>query len=198
VSDAGTPLVSDPGFKLVRTALDEGLFVDVVPGASAVLAALVLSGLPTDRFLFGGFLPPKSGERRSVLAALEAVPATLLFFESPHRLAQALVDLHAVLGSRPAAVARELTKLHQEVRRGTLEELARHYETAPEPKGEVTVAIGPPEARKPDSQLVDAILAEALVFMPVRAAADLTAKALGVPRRAAYDRALVLKGETDG
>ena len=136
VSDAGTPLVSDPGHKLVREAREEGLPVFPVPGASAVLAGLTASGLPSDRFLSAGFLPAKSGERRSALSALKAVPATLIFFESAQRLCDSLADMAEILGSREAAVARELTKLHEQVRRGTLAELAQLYSGAP-PKGEI-------------------------------------------------------------
>ena len=125
VSDAGTPLVSDPGYKLVRAAIDEDLSVTAVPGASAPLAALMVSGLPSDRFLFAGFLPPRTEARRKALAELRAVPATLIVFESARRLAESLADMAATLGPRPAAVARELTKLHEEVRRGALEGLAK-------------------------------------------------------------------------
>lgn len=198
VSDAGTPLVSDPGFKLVREALAEGLAVEAVPGASALLAALVLSGLPSDRFLFAGFLPARTGERRSALAALKAVPASLVLFESPHRLAESLADMAEVLGPRPAAVGRELTKRHQEVRRGTLAELAAHYATAGAPKGELTVVVGAAEAEAADDSRIDALLAKALPFMPVKAASDLVAEALAAPRRSVYERALALKGEDDG
>src|ERR1700722_5140863 len=127
VSDAGTPLVSDPGFKLVRAAIEEGLPVHALPGASAALTGLVLSGLPSDRFLFAGFLPSKSGERQSVLEELKVLRATLIFFESGPRLAESLRDMAAVLGMRSGAVTREMTKLHEEVRRGTLAELAEAY-----------------------------------------------------------------------
>lgn len=193
VSDAGTPLVSDPGFKLVREAIAEGLTVDAIPGASAVLAALVLSGLPSNRFLFAGFLPARSGERRNALTELKAVPATLVLFESPSRLAESLADMADILGARDAAAGRELTKFHQEMRRGTLGELAAHYAKAGAPKGEVTLVIGPPISSAPDTAQLDKLLAQALVFMPVRAAADLVAEACGVPRSLAYKRALDLK-----
>ncbi|HKW54400.1 MAG TPA: 16S rRNA (cytidine(1402)-2'-O)-methyltransferase, partial [Stellaceae bacterium] len=130
VSDAGTPLVSDPGFKLVREAITLSLPVTTLPGPSAALAALVLSGLPSDRFLFAGFLPPKTAARRRALAELGAVPATLVFFEGASRLADALGDMAETLGDREAAVAREITKLYEEVRRGSLRELGAHYEGA--------------------------------------------------------------------
>jgi 16S rRNA (cytidine1402-2'-O)-methyltransferase len=196
VSDAGTPLVSDPGYKLVRDAIAMGIAVHVVPGASAVLAGLSLSGLPTDRFLFAGFLPPKSGARRGVLEDLKAVPASLVFFESPHRLAESLADMAAVLGAREAAVARELTKLHEECRRGDLATLAASYAEADPPKGEITVAIGPPLETAPDMGRADSLLEQALAFMPVRAASDLVAEATGLPRRVLYERALAWKNET--
>ena len=137
VSDAGTPLISDPGYKLVSEAVSAGVRVTGCPGPSAPLLALILSGLPTDRFYFGGFLPSKAGPRREALATLCSLHATLVFLESPRRLPASLADMEAVLGPRPAAVARELTKLHEEVRRGTLDELAGHYAAAGAPKGEV-------------------------------------------------------------
>lgn len=193
VSDAGTPLVSDPGFKLVREALAEGLPVHAVPGASAPLAALALAGLPADRFLFAGFLPARAGERQTMLSELKDVRAALIFFESAQRLAEGLCDMASVLGPRPAAVARELTKLHEEMRRGDLESLAAHYAKEGAPKGEVTLVVGPPLAREPDMARADALLEKALAFMPVRAAADLVADALALPRRALYARALLLK-----
>jgi 16S rRNA (cytidine1402-2'-O)-methyltransferase len=193
VSDAGTPLVSDPGYKLVREALSEGVAVHAVPGASAALAALAIAGLPTDRFLFAGFLPPKSAARRSALEEFKGLSATLIFFESPHRLAESLRDFADVLGDREAAVARELTKLHEECRRGTLGALAAHYADAALPKGEITLVVGPPKAVEPDMALADSLLGKALVFMPVRAATDLVAEATGLPRHALYDRALAHK-----
>ena len=194
VSDAGTPAVSDPGFKLVRAALDQGSDVYPVPGPSAVLAALIASGLPTDRFLFQGFLPPRSAARRRILAELAPVPATLVLFESPQRLAEMFDDAAAVLGSRQAAVARELTKLHEEHRRGTLADLAAHYAAAGPPKGEAVVVIGPPAAdadalgdAEVDQLLRTALLAE----KPRRAAADVAA-ATGRSANELYRRALTL------
>src|SRR5271168_2759735 len=136
VSDAGTPLVSDPGFKLVREAIAEDLHVEAIPGASALLTALVLAGLPSDRFLFAGFMPTRSGERRNVLAELKSIPASLVFFESPNRLRESLADMSDVLGARMAAVGRELTKLHEDVRRGMLSTLAASYADEDAPRGE--------------------------------------------------------------
>lgn len=195
VSDAGTPLVSDPGYKLVRAALDEGLAVQALPGPSAALAALTLAGLPTDRFLFAGFLPSKAGERARILEELKPVRTSLIFFESPQRLGESLRAMVQVLGNRAAAMARELTKLHEEVRRGTLEELAAHYEEAAPPRGEITLVVGPPPEAEPDSAAIDAALRAALPFMPVKAAAEMIAGLTGAPRKAVYDRALDLKDE---
>jgi 16S rRNA (cytidine1402-2'-O)-methyltransferase len=194
VSDAGTPLVSDPGFKLVRDALAAEVTVEAIPGASALLAALTLSGLPSDRFLFAGFLAPRSAERRSQLDALRPVAATLIFFEAPQRLADCLGDMAAILGARPAMVGRELTKLHQELRRGTLCELAAAYQGVV-PKGEVTLVVGAPLVEGPDWSRADALLSKALAFMPVRAAVDLIAEALSLPRQPTYARALALKSD---
>ena len=193
VSDAGTPLVSDPGFKLVREALAENIAVHVLPGASAPLAALTLSGLPSDRFLFAGFLPAKSAERKSTIAELKGIRATLVFFESPQRLGVSLADLAEVLGPRPAAVGRELTKLHEEVRRGDLAALARHYAPGEPPKGEITLVVGPAEETETDFPRVEQALARALEWMPVRAAVDLVSDMLDAPRREVYARALQMK-----
>lgn len=193
VSDAGTPLVSDPGFKLVRAAIAEDLPVHAVPGASSVLTGLVLAGLPTDRFLFAGFLPARPGERRSMLAELKDLRATLIFFESAQRLGESLADMADVLGTRTAAVARELTKLHEEVRRGVLAELRDHYRNAGAPKGEVTLVVSPPHAAAADTARIDSALDRALAFMPVRAAVDLVSQMLDAPRRTVYERALEKK-----
>ncbi len=193
VSDAGTPLVSDPGFKLVREAIAEGIPVYAVPGASAPLAGLAIAGLPTDRFFFAGFLPSRSGERRTALETLKSVPSTLVFFEAPQRLSESLADLAVVLGPRPAAVTRELTKLHEEIRRGDLAALADAYAKEEPPKGEITLLVGPPLATAPDFARIDALLEKALAFMPLRAAVDLVADALEAPRKQIYDRALALK-----
>jgi 16S rRNA (cytidine1402-2'-O)-methyltransferase len=195
VSDAGTPLVSDPGFKLVREALAEQIAVHVLPGASAPLAALALSGLPTDRFLFAGFLPAKSAERRTTLSELKGLRSTLVFFESPQRLAESLADLAQVLGPRPAVVTRELTKLHEEARRGDLAGLAAHYASTDPPKGEITLVVGPPEEMEADFTEVAKALEQALAFMPVRAAVDLVAEMLKAPRREVYALALKMKND---
>jgi 16S rRNA (cytidine1402-2'-O)-methyltransferase len=197
VSDAGTPLISDPGHKLVREAREAGLPVFPVPGASALLAAVTAAGLPSDRFLFAGFLPAKAGERRSRLESLKAIPATLIFYESAQRLGESLAEMADILGPREAAVARELTKLHEEVRRDTLPALAALYSGAA-PKGEIVVVVGPPtEDEAPDSAQIDALLVQALPFMPLKAAASLVADATGIGRRQVYLRALVLKNESD-
>lgn len=196
VSDAGTPLVSDPGYRLVRACVEAGLAVTAVPGASAPLTALQLSGLPSDRFLFAGFLPVKSAARRTALGELAAVPATLIFFESAKRLPAALADMAAVLGARPAAMARELTKMFEEVRRDTLPGLAAHYAAAGPPKGEVVVVIGPPAEPAPDADDLDAQLRRAMAHASLRDAAALVAAATGLPRRAVYARALELSDET--
>ena len=193
VSDAGTPLVSDPGFKLVRAAIEERLPVHAIPGASAALTGLVLSGLPSDRFLFAGFLPPKPGERQTALEELKTIEATLIFFESGPRLAECLKQMTDVLGTRSATVAREMTKLHEEVRRGTLEELAQVYASMPAPKGEVTLLVSPPHEAQADFAAVDRALDAALAFMPLKPAAELIADLTGVPRKAVYARGLEKK-----
>ncbi len=195
VSDAGTPLVSDPGFKLVREAIAAGIPVHAVPGASALLAGLTVSGLPSDRFLFAGFLSSKSGERKSALAELKPLQATLVFFESAQRLADSLGDMEKVLGLRTACVARELTKMHEEVRRGTLAELAAHYAKADTPKGEVTLLVGPPHKPELDYGKIDAALDAALPFMPLKAAADMIASLLDMPRKEIYARGLEKKND---
>lgn len=201
VSDAGTPLISDPGYKLVEAAIAEDITVTAAPGASALLTALVLSGLPSDRFLFAGFLPPKSPARRTEIRALSAVPATLIFYEAPQRVAKVLEDLAAMLGPRPAAVARELTKRFEEVRRGPLDILAAFYAAAPQPKGEIVILVGPPGANAADSEMseddIDAALAAALEGHSVREAAALVAAETGLPRRTVYARALKLRGSRE-
>jgi len=196
VSDAGTPLVSDPGFKLVREAAAAGISVTTIPGASSVLAALTVAGLPTDRFLFAGFLPPKSAARRQALRELAPVRASLIFYETAPRLAHALADMAAMLGDRPAAVARELTKLHEEVRRESLATLAEHYRRAGPPRGEIVVIVGPPVANTltTDADL-DAQLLSALKTASLREASAAVAAATGLPRRQVYARALALQGK---
>ncbi len=194
VSDAGTPLIADPGYRLVRAAQEQGLPVRTVPGPSSLIAALSIAGLPTDRFLCSGFLPQRQGPRREALAELAAVPATLVIPEAPHRLADSLADMAAVLGAREAVVARELTKLFEETRRGTLDELAAHYAESGAPKGEVVVVIGPPAAAAAEDAgaALDSRLAEALDTASVRDAAASVAAATGLPRRLVYARALEL------
>lgn len=194
ISDAGTPLVSDPGYKLVAELVAEGLPVTGIPGPSAVLAALVLAGLPTDRFFFEGFLPPKSGGRRTRLTELAAIPGTLVFFESPRRLAEMLADAAAVLGPRPGAVARELTKFYETVRRGTLPELAAHYESEEEARGEIVVIIGPPGATDlvPTDEAIDERLRAAMAKVSLKEAVAQVAAETGQPRRKVYARALEL------
>ncbi|HUH85014.1 MAG TPA: 16S rRNA (cytidine(1402)-2'-O)-methyltransferase [Stellaceae bacterium] len=198
VSDAGTPLVSDPGFKLVQAAIAEDLPVTALPGPAAPLAALLLSGLPADRFFFAGFLPAKSAARRRDLAGLAAVPATLLFFETAPRLAASLADMAATLGPRPAAVARELTKLFEEVRRGPLDDLAGHYAEAGAPKGELVVVVGAASAaaEAASEASLDAQLGAALRQMSLKDAATAVAAATGQTRREVYRRALALMGRT--
>ena len=191
VSDAGTPLISDPGYKLVSEAARGGVAVMSVPGPSALLAALTVSGLPTDRFLFQGFLPAKAQQRRARLAEIAALPATLVLFETAPRLAETLADLADMMGDRPAAVAHELTKLHESCDRGTLAELAASYARG-EPRGEYVLVIGPPEDRPADPAELDGALEDALRSHSLREAADLVSGALGAPRRQVYQRALAL------
>lgn len=199
VSDAGTPLVSDPGWKLAHEAIRAGVDVFPVPGASAMLAGLVASGLPSDRFMFAGFLPAKSSARRQAIDAVRPTPATLIFYESGPRLSDCLADLAAQLGgSREACVARELTKLFEESRRGTLQSLATHYETHGPPKGEIVILVGPPETLQASQEDVDAALLDALARLPTKAAAAEVAAALNLPKRECYQRALKLKAQTDG
>jgi 16S rRNA (cytidine1402-2'-O)-methyltransferase len=186
VSDAGTPLVSDPGYKLVRAAIAENLPVTAAPGPSAALTALILSGLPPDAFLFAGFLPRQQVARRQALARWAALEATLIFYEAPSRLAASLTDISEILGSRQAAVARELTKLHEEVRRGRLADLAGHYRQIGPPRGEIVVVVGPPEPILPDSGEVDLRLRAALAETGVRDAAAKLAAETGLPRAELY------------
>ena len=194
VTDAGSPGISDPGGRVVAAAVAAGCRVEPVPGACALIAGLTASGLPTDEFHFVGFLPHKSGQRANRLASLVAVPGTLVFYESPQRLAESLADLAAVLGDRPAAVCRELTKLHEEVRRGGLADLAATYGAADTPKGEVVVVVGgaPADQAEVDDDAIDAALKDAMATMSVRDAAAAVATALGQPRRVVYAKALAL------
>jgi 16S rRNA (cytidine1402-2'-O)-methyltransferase len=197
VCDAGTPLVSDPGYRLVRAAIAEGLPVGGVPGANAALLALVLSGLPPQPFLFMGFLAPRAAARRAALSGLRAaeragLSATLVFYEAPHRLAEALVDLSDMLGDRPAAVARELTKRFEEVRRGTLSALAAHY-ASEAARGEICVVVGPPEEAASEAADVDALLHAALAQVSLKEAVARVTAATGLPRKQVYARALEIR-----
>jgi 16S rRNA (cytidine1402-2'-O)-methyltransferase len=193
VSDAGTPLISDPGYKLVREARAARIPVTTIPGPSAVVAALTLAGLPTDRFLFLGFLPPKSGAKSAAIAEVATLRATLVLYESGPRLAATLQALLDGLGDREAAVAREISKKFEETRTGTLAGLAELYAQAP-PKGEIVIVVAPPgEAEAAGAEAVDEALREAMGRLSAsRAAAEVAGK-LGVPRRQAYERALKLK-----
>ena len=195
VSDAGTPLISDPGFKLVREARAAGPAVVTIPGPCAAIAALTLAGLPTDRFLFMGFLPAKEQARAEAIAEVAAVRATLILYESGPRLAACLAALAQRLGDREAAVTREITKKFEEAVTGTLTTLAARYADAP-PKGEIVVVVAPPDPPAPASaEDGDAALREALTRLPASKAAGEVAKALGLDRKALYARALAIKEE---
>ncbi len=193
VSDAGTPLISDPGFKLVRDARAAGHQVVTIPGPCAAVAALTLAGLPTDRFFFLGFLPPKEQARATAIAEVASVRATLVIYESGPRLAACLSALAAGLGDREAAVTREITKKFEEAVTGTLSTLATRYADAP-PRGEIVVVVAPPDPPAPAAaEDADAALAEALTRLPASKAAGEVAKALGLDRKALYARALEMK-----
>jgi 16S rRNA (cytidine1402-2'-O)-methyltransferase len=194
VSDAGTPLVSDPGYRLVRDAIEAGHAVWPIPGPSAALAALTLAGLPTDRFLFAGFPPPKSGARRAFFEELQGVRATLIFYEGASRVADSLADMAAVFGPRDAAVARELTKLYETCVRGSLAELAAdpRFEA---PKGEIVILVGAGVERPVQAGDAEAALTEAMTRLPLGEAASEVARALGLPRRDLYRQALAMKGD---
>jgi 16S rRNA (cytidine1402-2'-O)-methyltransferase len=196
VSDAGTPLVSDPGYKLVRAAIEEAIRVEVVPGASASLAALALSGLPSDRFLFAGFLPERAGERRRALAALKSVQATLIFFESARRVVASLEDILSVLGERQVAVLRELTKLHEEGLRGSARALASLLKARATIKGEITLVIAPPSETAIAGAELDAALTAAARELPASKAAQQIARQYGLAKKEVYARLLVLKSGT--
>jgi 16S rRNA (cytidine1402-2'-O)-methyltransferase len=199
VSDAGTPLISDPGYRLVREAAAAGNTVTAAPGPSSALMALTVAGLPTDRFFFEGFLPAKEAARRTRIGELLRIPATLVLFESGPRLAATLADLAAGLGKREAAVARELTKLHEEVRRGDLVSLATDYAAGAETRGEIVIVIAPPAAaEQPSAADIDALLQAALARTSVKDAVAEVAAATGEPRRAIYARALELTKVEDG
>ena len=194
ISDAGTPLISDPGYKLVRAARAAGLAVQTIPGPCAAIAALTLAGLPTDRFLFAGFLPAKAKARADSIAELAPLRASLVLYESGPRLADSLAALRDGLGHRDAAVVREISKLHEETVTGTLDQLADRYAAAP-PKGEIVIVVGPPgEPESASNEQLDEALVAAMASQSVsRAAAEVAAR-LGVPRKRAYARALELGG----
>ena len=199
VSDAGTPLISDPGYRLVRDAVASGHSVTALPGASSVLTALPLSGLPTDRFFFEGFLPPKRAARQKRIAALASIPATLVLFETGPRIADSLADLTSGLGDREAAICRELTKLHEEIRRGPLGELASAYISGAETRGEFVIVIAPPSEQEVQTDELDELLRQALARVSTKEAVAEVALATGKPRREVYRRALELtKDEHDG
>lgn len=192
VSDAGTPLISDPGYKLVRAACEAGHSVSALPGPSSVLAALSVAGLPTDRFFFEGFLPPKQAARQKRTAVLANIPSTLVMFESGPRVAAMLADLAAAFGKRTAAVCRELTKLHEEVKRGDLETLAHEYTAGAETRGEFVIVVAPPAEEEEISDNVDELLRQALRRVSVKDAVGEVALVTGRPRREVYQRALNL------
>jgi len=193
VSDAGTPMVADPGYQLAQVMITEGLPVFAAPGASALLAALAVAGQPTDRFMFAGFPPPKSAARAKFLADLAAVPATLVFYESPRRLANCLAAMVKAYGpTRPVSVCRELTKKFEETRRGTLGPLAAAYADEPAPKGEVVIVLGPPIAVETSADTLDTALASALENHSLKDAVAAVAEALDLPRKQVYARALEL------
>lgn len=192
VSDAGTPMVSDPGYRLAREAIAAGHPVIPIPGASAALAALTLAGLPTDRFLFAGFPPPKSAARRTFLEEFANIRATLIFYEGASRVADCLADMAVVFGPRPAAVCRELTKLYETCVRGSLAELAADPRFDA-PKGEIVILVGPGVEKAASADDVDAALREALSRLPLGEAASEVAKAFGLSRKDLYRQALALK-----
>lgn len=196
VSDAGMPLVSDPGYKLVRDCIDLGLAVTSLPGANAPLAALQLSGLPSDKFSFLGFPPPKSAARRTLMGDWSAVPGTLVLFETGPRLADSLKDMLAVWGDRPAAVVREITKMYEEARHGTLASLAAFYEESGGPKGEIVIVVGCAGAQSLGDEDLRGLLAEALETRSVREASDFVAGTTGESRKKIYELALRLKKDS--
>ncbi len=203
VSDAGTPGISDPGFRLVRLAIARELSVVPVPGPSALITALVASGLPTDEFFFGGFLPARSGARRTRLNELRSIPSTLIFYEAPHRLAAALSDAHEILGEREAVVARELTKLHEEISRGRLSELAARFSSGENARGEIVLIIDRKvivgEAKESDPSASIGILVETLEKngLDHRAALKKAARELGISRAEAYRRLVAERSRKD-
>ncbi len=197
ISDAGTPLISDPGFRLVEVARETGVNVHPIPGASSVLAALCLAGLPTDRFLFAGFIPNKQAARRQFLGEFVTQGSTLVFFETGPRLHESLGDMLAVLGDREACVCRELTKLYENAYRGTLSALAADPHLQ-EPKGEIVIVVAPPAEEKPSAENLDEALKLALEHYSPSEAAKQLAQMFGLPRKVVYEKALTLKGHERG
>jgi len=196
VSDAGTPLVSDPGLKLVRACIEKEINIFPIPGASAFLAGLVVSGMPTDKVMFVGFLPQKQSARRSALVRLTTIPATLVFYESGRRLAKSLADMHNILGPRAVSIGRELTKKYEEVTRGSLPQIAANYASEPTPKGELVVVVGPSGDMKENTIIdIDEALRKALQTRSVRDAAAEIATITGLPRRKLYAEALRISQE---
>ena len=196
VSDAGTPLISDPGYRLVRDCLDAQISVVPIPGANAVLPALQLSGLPTDRFLFNGFLAHKQSARKTELALLKDIPATLVFYESPHRVPETLADMRDVLGDREASVVRELTKKFEEVRRGKLSELAQFYAEAGHPLGEIVIVVDRASGQQ-ESYDISALLEKELKTKTLRDAVDAVTQKTGLDRKKIYAQALCIKNNKD-
>ncbi|HEY8603022.1 16S rRNA (cytidine(1402)-2'-O)-methyltransferase [Tsuneonella suprasediminis] len=194
VSDAGTPLISDPGYRLVRDARESGVVVTSLPGPCAAIVGLTLSGLPNDRFLFAGFLPSKDKARGDTLASLAQVDATLLFYETGPRLTRSLAAIADVLPGRTVSVARELTKLHEECRTGSAADLMAHYDASP-PKGEIVLMIAPPEAVAVSEDDAESMLREALETMKTSQAAAFVAKETGIDRKTLYARAMEIKGQ---
>jgi 16S rRNA (cytidine1402-2'-O)-methyltransferase len=198
ISDAGTPLISDPGYKLVREAAQQGTAVIAIPGASAPLAALASCGLPTDRFMFAGFPPPKSSARRRFFSDMKSTGSTLVFFEGPSRLAASLADMAEVFGAREAAVARELTKKFEETRRGTLADLAAHYQREGPPRGEIVVLVGPASGEpETDADVLDRAILSSDDGRPLKEIAAEIAGKFGLKRRDVYERALQLRDVPD-
>jgi len=195
VSDAGTPLISDPGYKLVRDCYDNGIKVTTIPGANAVLSALQLSGLPSNAFYFAGFLPPKTAGRRKVLETLQNLSATLILYETPNRLIEMLGDINEVLGNRPMAVVRELTKKFEEVRRGSVQDLISYYTESGEPKGELVLVIGWQEkATDWTLETVQNLIRETLKTHTPRDTADIVAKQTGLPKKEIYKQVVTIHG----
>ncbi|MBN8531087.1 MAG: 16S rRNA (cytidine(1402)-2'-O)-methyltransferase, partial [Alphaproteobacteria bacterium] len=194
VTDAGTPCISDPGYKLVRDVVAAGIPVTSLPGPCAAITALTLAGLPTDRFFFQGFLPPKQAARIKILQELQRIPATLVFYESPSRLEASLADMRSVLGNREASVARELTKKFEEIRRDTLSSLCAHYEAQGAPKGEIVIAVAPPaESGAVAEAEVEALLRARIGALSVKEAVAEVASTTGMPRAQVYALALKIK-----